>query len=46
MRIHIQLDHVNIIKLYAAFEDDKNVYMVQVRGLSGLAHGLAHRGLS
>eukprot|EP00983_Pelagomonas_calceolata_P133496 1161969-Pelagomonas_calceolata.AAC.5 len=29
MRIHIQLDHVNIIKLYAAFEDDKNVYMVQ-----------------
>lgn len=31
MRIHIQLDHINIIKLYAAFEDDKNVYMVQVR---------------
>jgi len=29
IRIHIQLDHVNIIKLFAAFEDEKNVYMVQ-----------------
>ncbi len=29
IRIHVQLDHVNIIKLYAAFEDEKNVYMVQ-----------------
>jgi aurora kinase len=29
IRIHIALDHENIIKLYAAFEDEKNVYMVQ-----------------
>jgi serine/threonine protein kinase len=29
IRIHIQLDHVNIIKLFAAFEDEKHVYMVQ-----------------
>ncbi|KAL6752713.1 kinase-like domain-containing protein [Haematococcus lacustris] len=29
IRIHIQLDHVNIIKLFVAFEDEKNVYMVQ-----------------
>ena len=29
IRLHIKLDHANIIKLYAAFEDDKNVYMVQ-----------------
>ncbi len=31
IRIHIKLEHENIIKLYAAFEDQKNVYMVQVR---------------
>eukprot|EP00798_Chlamydomonas_sp_ICE-L_P005086 gene5086-34884_t len=29
IRIHISLDHENCIKLYAAFEDKKNVYMVQ-----------------
>lgn len=29
IRIHIQLDHEYIIRLYAAFEDEKNVYMVQ-----------------
>ena len=29
IRIHIELQHANIIKLYAAFEDDANVYMVQ-----------------
>jgi serine/threonine protein kinase len=31
IRIHIQLDHPNIIRLFAAFEDEKYVYMVQVR---------------
>ncbi len=40
MRIHIQLDHVNIIKLYAAFEDDKNVYMVQVRSQTPMRSSL------
>jgi serine/threonine protein kinase len=35
IRIHIQLDHVNIIKLYAAFEDEKNVYMVQEYAAGG-----------
>ena len=30
IRIHIILEHENIIKLHAAFEDEKNVYMVQV----------------
>jgi aurora kinase len=29
IRLHIALDHENIIKLYAAFEDEKNIYMVQ-----------------
>ena len=29
IRIHVELQHTNIIKLYAAFEDDANVYMVQ-----------------
>ena len=29
IRIHSRLDHANIIQLYAAFEDDLNVYMVQ-----------------
>lgn len=29
IRIHIGLCHENIIKLFAAFEDEKNVYMVQ-----------------
>eukprot|EP00195_Chlamydomonas_chlamydogama_P004613 CAMPEP_0202918608 /NCGR_PEP_ID=MMETSP1392-20130828/73875_1 /ASSEMBLY_ACC=CAM_ASM_000868 /TAXON_ID=225041 /ORGANISM="Chlamydomonas chlamydogama, Strain SAG 11-48b" /LENGTH=478 /DNA_ID=CAMNT_0049611715 /DNA_START=294 /DNA_END=1727 /DNA_ORIENTATION=+ len=29
IRIHINLNHENIIKLFAAFEDEKNVYMVQ-----------------
>ncbi len=29
IRIHSRLDHANIIQLYAAFEDDANVYMVQ-----------------
>lgn len=29
IRIHSRLSHENIIQLYAAFEDDSNVYMVQ-----------------
>ncbi|GAX80680.1 hypothetical protein CEUSTIGMA_g8115.t1 [Chlamydomonas eustigma] len=29
IRIHINMEHENIIRLYAAFEDEKNVYMVQ-----------------
>ena len=29
IRIHSRLSHDNIIQLYAAFEDDSNVYMVQ-----------------
>ena len=29
IRIHIALDHDHIIKLYTAFEDEKNVYLVQ-----------------
>ncbi len=29
IRIHIQLEHENVIRLYVAFEDEKNVYMVQ-----------------
>ena len=29
IRIHSRLDHPNIIQLFAAFEDDANVYMVQ-----------------
>ena len=29
IRIHSSLDHKSIIRLYAAFEDDSNVYMVQ-----------------
>lgn len=37
VRLHINLHHDNIIHLYAAFEDEKHVYMVQVG--SG-----AHRG--
>jgi aurora kinase len=40
IRIHIQLDHVNIIKLFAAFEDEKHVYMVQeFAGSWGLLRG-------
>ena len=30
IRIHIDLEHENVIRLHAAFEDEKNVYMVQV----------------
>ncbi len=30
VRLHINLHHDNIIHLYAAFEDEKHVYMVQV----------------
>ena len=26
---HIALDHQHVIMLYAAFEDDKNVYLVE-----------------
>lgn len=29
IRIHSRLDHPNIIRLFAAFEDDANIYMVQ-----------------
>lgn len=29
IRIHIAQNHDNIIKLFAAFEDEKHVYMVQ-----------------
>lgn len=29
IRIHISLQHENIIRLHVAFEDEKNVYMVQ-----------------
>lgn len=29
MRIHSRLRHENIIQLYAAFEDDTHVYLVQ-----------------
>ena len=29
IRIHIALEHENVIRLHAAFEDEKNVYMVQ-----------------
>ena len=35
IRLHIALDHENIIKLYSAFEDEKNVYMVQEFAGSG-----------
>lgn len=35
INIHIGLEHENIIKLYAAFEDDKNFYMVQELGAGG-----------
>ena len=35
IRIHIELQHTNIIKLYAAFEDDANVYMVQELATEG-----------
>lgn len=30
IRIHILMDHVNVVRLHVAFEDEKNVYMVQV----------------
>ena len=29
IRIHLALEHEQIIKLYCAFEDEKNVYLVQ-----------------
>ena len=29
IRIHSQLNHKNIIRLYAAFEDSDNVYLAQ-----------------
>lgn len=35
MRIHVGLQHENIIKLFAAFEDEKNLYLVLERGLKG-----------
>lgn len=35
IRIHISLNHEYIIKLYAAFEDEKNVYLVQEFANSG-----------
>ena len=35
IRIHIALEHEHIIKLYSAFEDEKNVYMVQEFAGSG-----------
>eukprot|EP00798_Chlamydomonas_sp_ICE-L_P023019 gene23019-30213_t len=45
IRIHIALEHENIIKLYAAFEDEKNVYMVQEFAGSGdLFEDLKKRG--
>lgn len=28
IKIHSQLDHPNIIKLYGVFHDDENVYMI------------------
>lgn len=31
VRLHIGLDHENIISLYAAFQEAGNVVMVQVR---------------
>ena len=37
IRIHSRLAHENIIQLYAAFEDDSNVYMVQEYATGGLA---------
>lgn len=30
-RLQTQLSHPHIVQLYAAFEDEKHVYMVQVR---------------
>jgi len=35
IRIHIAMDHDHVIKLYSAFEDEKNVYMVQEFAGSG-----------
>lgn len=35
IRIHSQLDHPNIIKLYGAFEDGKHVYLVQEYAAGG-----------
>ena len=35
IRIHIVQNHQNIIKLYAAFEDEKHVYMVQEYAVCG-----------
>ncbi|KAL3135413.1 hypothetical protein ABBQ32_007595 [Trebouxia sp. C0010 RCD-2024] len=35
IRIHCRLSHGNIIQLYAAFEDDSNVYMVQEYATGG-----------
>lgn len=37
IRIHSSLDHKNIIRLYAAFEDDSNVYMVQEYATGNIA---------
>ncbi|DBA84709.1 TPA: hypothetical protein ACH3X1_005961 [Trebouxia sp. C0004] len=45
VRIHSRLDHANIIQLYAAFEDDANVYMVQEYATGGdLYEDLKQRG--
>ncbi len=35
IRIHSQLDHPNIVQLYAAFEDSKHVYLVQEYAAGG-----------
>ena len=35
INIHIGLEHENIIRLFAAFEDEKNFYMVQELGAGG-----------
>lgn len=35
IRLHINLNHENIIRLFAAFEDEKHVYMVQEFAVCG-----------
>ncbi len=35
LRLHARLTHPNVIALYAAFEDDDHVYLVQVWGPGG-----------
>lgn len=35
VRLHINLHHENIIHLFAAFEDEKHVYMVQEFAVCG-----------